>query len=109
MIINFCVAEKAMLDIFETWNASNPKLSTVLNWSLSTNPSTDWSRGVDCSPTNVVRTLRYLSYLVHVLISLPKLNVARLMCDDTRNFVGLNIKKMSNQMNIYIILGSTLD
>jgi hypothetical protein len=31
------------------------------------------------------------------------------MCHDTRNFVGLNVKKMSNQMNVYIILGSTLD
>ena len=64
MIIDFCVAEKAMFDIFETWNASNPKLSTVLNWSLSTNPCTDWSHGVYCSQPNVVSILRYLSYLV---------------------------------------------
>jgi hypothetical protein len=57
-----------MVDIFETWNASNPKLSTVLNSSLGTNPYTNWSRGVDYfegnTLTNVVSTLRYLSDLV---------------------------------------------
>ena len=72
MVIIFCVAEKAMFDIFETWNASNPKLSGALNWSLNTNPCTNWS-GVDCSQwnqsrvfysTNIVNSLRYLTYLV---------------------------------------------
>ena len=73
MIFIFRVAEKAMFDIFETWNASNPELSKVLNWSLSTNPCTNWS-GVTCSQWNQsihyytkgddVSSLRYVTYLV---------------------------------------------
>ena len=35
--------------------------------------------------------------------------MARSMCHDTRKFAGLNVKKMSNEMNVYIDLGSTLD
>ena len=68
-----CVAENAMLDIFETWAASNPDLSRVLNWSMSTNPCTSWS-GVMCSQSNKstiqvtqsddVSELRYVTYLV---------------------------------------------
>ena len=62
-----------MFDIFGTWNANNPDLSRVLNWSLSTNPCTNWS-GVMCSPysrstgldnqTDNVSGLRYVTYLV---------------------------------------------
>ena len=56
-----------MFDIFGTWNASNPELSKVLNWSLSTNPCTNWS-GVGCSQWNTmtdeVNQLRYITYLV---------------------------------------------
>jgi hypothetical protein len=73
MIIIFCVAERAMFDIFETWNASNPKLSKVLNWSLSANPCTNWI-GVQCfqynqstgepTQTDDVTSLRYVTYLV---------------------------------------------
>ena len=73
MIFIFRVVEKAMLDIFETWNASNPELSKVLKWSLSINPCTNWS-GVTCSQwnqsihdytmTDEVNQLRYISYLV---------------------------------------------
>jgi hypothetical protein len=73
MIIIFCVAEKVMFDIFETWNASNPELSKVLNWSLNTNPCTNWT-GVLCFQTykhtddvimsDNVTSLRYVTYLV---------------------------------------------
>ena len=76
MIIIFCVAEKAMFDIFETWNASNPELSIALNWSLSSNPCTNWS-GVLCNTWNQstgewntfdygdnVSSLRYVTYLI---------------------------------------------
>ena len=31
------------------------------------------------------------------------------MCHDTRKFVGLDVKNMPYQMNVYMILGSTLD
>ena len=72
MIIICCVAENAMFDIFETWAPSNPELSNVLNWSLSTNPCTDWG-GVSCSQwnesinqdtlTDNVSTLRYVTSL----------------------------------------------
>ena len=70
MIIICCVAENAMFDIFETWAPSNPELSSVLNWSLSTNPCTDWG-GVYCFQwdnediqTDNVSSLRYVTYLV---------------------------------------------
>ena len=118
MIIIICVAERAMFDIFETWNASNPELSKVLNWSLSTNPCTNWT-GVSCLQFNQstdedtqgddVSSLRYVTYLVPMLISSPKINVAHSMCHDTRKFVGLNVKEVPYQMNVYMILGSTLD
>jgi hypothetical protein len=61
-----------MFDIFETWNASNPELSKVLNWSLNTNPCTNWT-GVLCPDynqstgefhTDDVTSLRYVTYLV---------------------------------------------
>ena len=68
-----CVAEKAMFDIFETWAPSNPELSNVLNWSLSTNPCTNWG-GVTCSHYNAsigqythidnVSELRYVTCLI---------------------------------------------
>ena len=66
MNVTSLVAEKAMFDIFETWNASNPELSRALNWSLSTNPCTNWS-GVTCLQSDQneeVNSLRYLTYLV---------------------------------------------
>ena len=112
-IVICCVAENAMFDIFGTWNANNPDLSRVLNWSLSTNPCTDWS-GVTCSRyngstdvyyhTDDVSDLRYVTYLVPYAYSLLKINVARPLCHDTHKFVGLDVKKMSKQMNICMIL-----
>ena len=73
MILICYVTEKAMFDIFETWNARNPELSRVLNWSLSTNPCANWG-GVGClqynkstyqdTQTNNVNSLRYVTYLV---------------------------------------------
>ena len=51
MIIICCVAKKAMVDIFETWNPSNLELCRGVNWSLSTNPYTNWD-GVYCLQPN---------------------------------------------------------
>lgn len=44
-----------------------------------------------------------------MLISLLKINVACPLCHDTHKLVGLNAKKMSNQMNVCMILGDTFD